>query len=474
MTPSLQDGASYLEDASGFRGHAEAVFVPENEQQIQELMREASARKIPVTISGAGTGVTGGRVAEGGWVVSLERFRELEIRPGYAIAGAGVSLRDLQAAAARTGQFFPPDPTEMSASVGGAVSTNASGSRSFRYGPIRNHVLALAAVFADGSTRAFRRGERIDFAVAPIPRPACTKHSAGYALEPGMEWIDLLAASEGTLAIVTRAEFRLLPVPAALLTGVVFFPDDALALDAVAAWRAVPDVRMIEYMDAPSLDLLRPAYAEVPSLARAAVLIEQEIPSEDSPEAEAWVDRLEAAGALLDESWFASSASDRERFRRFRHVLPELVNDIVRRTGFQKMGSDFAVPVEKNSIMLDFYHSRLNTLFPGQYVIFGHIGDAHLHVNILPRSESEVARGRELMLEFARKAVALGGTVAAEHGVGKRKAHLLAVMYTPQQLAAMIEVKLRFDPGNLLGRGNLFPAVDGRPVIPSVPDTRES
>jgi len=120
------------------------------------------------------------------------------------------------------------------------------------------------------------------------------------------------------------------------------------------------------------------------------------------------------------------------------------------------MGSDFAVPLEHNREMLAYYRDRLRAEFPGQYVIFGHIGDAHVHANILPRSGPEADRARALMVEFARKAVELGGTVSAEHGLGKHKRHLLAIQFTPEQIDSMREVKHRLDPQNLLGRGNLF------------------
>ena len=124
---------------------------------------------------------------------------------------------------------------------------------------------------------------------------------------------------------------------------------------------------------------------------------------------------------LIEASWFATSASDRERFRRFRHALPEAVNDLVRRRNLTKMGSDFAVPVARNRDMLRIYRETLEREFPGQYVIFGHIGDAHLHVNVLPANNDEWKRASGLMTGFARQAVGLGGTVSAEHGLGKRK-----------------------------------------------------
>jgi FAD/FMN-containing dehydrogenase len=258
-----------------------------------------------------------------------------------------------------------------------------------------------------------------------------------------MDWIDLFAGSEGTLGIVTEAEVQLLPAPD-VLAGIVFLISDSAALDVVEAWRRIPGLRMIEYFDANSLDFLRSHYPEVPNRAAAALLIEQE-----EGDLDFWSDNAP------EDSWFAASGADRERFRRFRHALPELVNDTMRRRGFLKLGSDYAVPLARNREMLAEYHSALRQ-HGLEYVIFGHIGDAHPHVNILPRSPAEFETGQRLMLHFARYAVSLGGTVSAEHGLGKRKTHLLELQYTPVQIEAMKDVKRRFDPQWLLNRGNLF------------------
>jgi FAD/FMN-containing dehydrogenase len=233
-------------------------------------------------------------------------------------------------------------------------------------------------------------------------------------------------------------------VPDDVLAGVVFFPNDAAALNAVDEWRSIATLRMLEYFDGRALRFLRTKYPEVPERAGAALLVEDE-----NADADVWVDRIPD-----DDSWFALSDKDRERFRRFRHALPEMVNETMRRRGFLKLGSDFAVPLARNREMLAFYQERLEGL---DYVIFGHIGDAHVHVNILPESQAQFDRGKELMVEFARKAVELGGTVSAEHGLGKRKAHLLEIQFTAEEIAAMKQVKRRLDPHWLLGRGNLFP-----------------
>ena len=456
VTVCLEDVPSvYLEDASGLKGgHAERVIVPADDAGVAAVLREAAAAGIAVTVSGAGTGVAGGRVPFGGWVLSLEKFTRLEVHPGHAVAGAGVLLRDVHAAAAASGQLYPPDPTETGASIGGNIACNASGSRSFRYGATGAWVERLRVVLADGRSLDIGRGEKIDFDPGTIPLPAVTKNTAGYLLRPGMDWVDLFIGSEGTLGVITEATLRLRPAPKAVLAGLVFFASDDEAVTAVEQWRATVSVRMLEYFDQPSLGLLRTRFPEIPAAARAAILFDQEMESDDDPEIDLWLERLEGTGALLDDSWFATSANDRERFRRFRHTLPELVNDAVRRSGAMKMNTDFAVPLARNREMLAYYRRRLDEEFPGRYVIFGHIGDAHVHVNLFS-DPANPGHAAALLSEFARRAVELGGTVAAEHGVGKRKAHLLGLQYAPEHLEAMRAVKRRMDPAGILGRGTM-------------------
>lgn len=439
-------------DASGFAGEAEAGFTPRDPQDLRQILRDASAQAKPVTLAGSWTGLAGGSVPRGGWLIDMAPFRRLDVAPGVAQAGAAVTLADLQAAAKASKQLYGPDPTEQTASVGGMIATNASGSRSFFYKATREHIRAITAAFVDGSLRTFRRGDAIDFPVDELPRARTTKFSTGFFLQPGVDWIDLIAGSEGTLAVVVEAELNLLPLsPHELLTGVLFFSSEESAWNAVDAWRATPGLRMLEYLDHGSLELMETQ----PGGAQAALMIEQELAS---PSLEAlWDERLETEGLLADVSWVAASDADRERFRKFRHALPERINDTVRKNGFLKLGSDCAVPLDGNQAMMRYYRARLDAEFPGQYAVFGHIGDAHVHVNLLPRSEEQFTRGQALMAEFAREAVRRGGCVSAEHGLGKRKAHLLAAQYAPAHIDAMRAVKRHLDPQGLLGQGTLFP-----------------
>ena len=447
----------YLTDASNYRGRADELLLPENEEAVIDIMRRASAEDIPVTISGGGSGLTGGRVPDGGWLVSLEKINAISIHPGYAMCGAGASLTSIQAAAAPSKQFYGPDPTEYSAAIGGTVATNASGSRSFMYRATRQHIRALRIVLANGEVLALRRGDKPPFEIPAIPAPAVRKNTAGYYMRPGMDYMDLFIGSEGTLGVVTEVEVTLLPLPRQLFAGIVFFESDDAALDAVDAWRSVAGVRMLEYVDAASLDMIRVRYPDMPSVARAAVLTEQEVPEGDDAE-EGWLMRLEQSAALIEGSWFATSAADRERFREFRHALPEATIGLARTRGLTLVGTDFSVPIGRNREMLRYYREKLDREFPGHSVIFGHIGDAHVHVNFLAADREQWEIAMRLMHDFARKSVELGGTVSAEHGLGKRKRDYLSIQFSDEQIEAMKVVKRRLDPQWLLGRGTLFAA----------------
>ena len=429
---------SDITDVSGYPGHADQVFSPRDEAELAAMLARASGEGIAVTPMGAMTGLAGGAAPQGGWGVSMTRFRRLDISPGRARVGAGVLLKEVQSAVAADGQFYAPDPTENTASLGGNIAANASGSHSFLYGATRRHVVGLRAVLMDGRIVEYKRGEKVNFDVPPIPLPRTTKHSAGYLLAPRMDFVDLFVGSEGTLGIVTEAELQLLPAPKEVIASVVFFPSEEAALDAVDRWRPAPGLRMLEYLDRASLEMMEEPHG-------GAVMVEQE----------GEID-LDMKGALEHESWVATSPADRERFRRFRHALGERANERIRSGGFMKLGTDYAVPRDRGRDVMELYREILDRDLKLPYVIYGHIGDAHVHINTFPASKAEFDRAKSVLDNLAYPIVAMGGTVGAEHGLGKRKAHLLAIQYQPDVIEAMRAVKRRFDPQWLLGRGNLF------------------
>ena len=489
---------SFLADASNTAGgRAERVLFPESSQEVARALAEAAREGTPVTVAGAGTGIVGGRVPNGGAVLSTARLNRVGefVREtwggGWATAGAGVVLSDFQREAKARGLLYPPDPTEGSCYVGGTLATNASGARTFKYGPTRAYVRALQVAFTTGDLLEIRRGElfagadgsvkiplgggrKIEARLPTYTMPATRKHAAGYFTHPGMDLIDLFVGSEGTLGVITEAELSLLPQPEGVLSGVVFFKSEESLLAFVREARersletransnggASPsaegiDARALEYFDAEALNFLRERYPLVPLGAAGAVFFEQETTTQtEEPLMEGWLELCERHDALAEESWFGTNEHDRTEMRAFRHALPVMVNEWLSRRGQRKVSTDMAVPDAAFPEMLRFYKE---TLRAGRlsYVIFGHIGDNHVHVNILPRDDAEQAAARETYSRFVERAVRLGGTISAEHGVGKIKREYLRALYGERSLREMAELKRAFDPACVLGRGNVF------------------
>jgi FAD/FMN-containing dehydrogenases len=466
-------------------GHADAVVLPESIDDVSEILASANRDGTPVTVSGAGTGTVGGRVAFGGIILATEKLNLIKnVNEGYAVAEAGVVLSDFQQAVEREGMLYPPDPTERGCFLGGNVATNASGARTFKYGPTRNYIQRLKMVLANGEVLELRRGELkaegdrlriplgsgsvIEARLPSYQRPHTRKNATGYFVAPNMDVLDLFIGSEGTLAVVIEIEVRLLTKPQGLLSGVVFFESESDVLSFVAEVRSRSlenrqtanllclDARALEFFDAESLNFLRQKYPNVPESATG-VFFEQETTSdsEDSIMNE-WMLAVEKHRAM-GESWFATNEQDQMKLREFRHQLPVLMNEWFARYEQRKVSTDMAVPDEAFPGMFQLYQETLRESGL-RYTIFGHIGDNHVHVNILPRNDEEGVQARALYVKFLKHAASVGGTLSAEHGVGKLKREYLKLFYSEQQLREMALLKRAFDPNGILGRGNIFSA----------------
>lgn len=512
------DVEDYLSDASNLPGgYTERVFIPETKEEIAEILVGANDKGFSVTVSGARTGTVGGAIPFGGYVISLERFKNLDIVKsdfgGRATAGAGVLLTDVQKRVDAEGLFYPPDPTEWSCQIGGTVATNASGARSFKYGSTRDFVERLEIVLADGEILDIRRGEifskngyieletlsgkKIKAKLPSYPQPDVRKNTSGYFAGERIDAVDLFIGSEGTLGIVTEIELRLLLKPKGFLSGIVFFEDEKDLLDLVLEARsesfatrrsaAVPaavvsasrdqvrwrdahatasedadataiDATVLEYFDEKALAFISEKFPETPKNMAGAIFFEQETTEENEDELfEMWNELLEKHNARIEQSWFAINELDLEKMREFRHALPVAVNERIVKYKQKKVGTDMAVPDDKFESFLSFYKSKLKESGL-KYVIFGHIGDNHLHANMIPENDEDAVKARHLYGRFIAQAIMLGGTVSAEHGIGKLKSKYLYVMYGERYLNEMAELKNAFDRKGILGRGNMFDA----------------
>ena len=389
----------------------------------------------------------------------------------------------------QAGRFFlTPDPTETSASIGGMAACNASGACSFRYGPMRRYVTAVRVALVDGSLLALRRGREraagrsFRFTTEdgrglegrlPSYRLPDVKNASGLYAADDMDLVDLFVGAEGTLGVFTSIELALLPEPACRWGVTAFFPSEATAVAFVKALRGqAPAVQpaAIEFFDARALGLLRlqkasnAAFAGIPGMPESwhtAVYVEYHGAEDPVAEAVAAMSGLMlAAGGSEDATWIATNAAELERLKFFRHAVPEAVNLLIderrrQEPGLTKLGTDMAVPDRCLDEALRMYHAGLDETGL-DHVMFGHIGNNHLHVNILPHTLHDYAVGKDLYLRWARRTIALGGTVSAEHGIGKFKVALLREMYGDAGIHEMRDVKRVFDPAGLLNRGNLF------------------
>lgn len=458
--PSVIEG--YLTDASNLHGEASVLVRPETADEVAEVVGWCQRHGIPLTITAARTSTTGSPVPRGGWLLSTERLTAVEhIGHDTATAQAGVLLGAFQEQIEQHGRFFPPDPTSRHEStLGAAIACNASGARSFRYGATRPWLEALQVVLPTGELIEVRRGDAIP-ASWPQPRwpQPSVKTAAGYA--PPADLLDLFVGQEGTLGVVTRATVRLTDLPADVLGLVVFFPDRAAAVACMRVLRArgrhdptgPVSPRCIEYFDAACLELARARGIEVPEGAAAALFCEQEVAvaGEDEAHLGAWWEVLEAHTPLADGTILAADEPGRVRLLGFRHAVPAGINERVVRNGMPKVGTDLAVPDDALDAMMDAYEAA-----PLEHVLFGHLGDNHLHLNLLPTTPAELALAKATYDDLARQAIALGGTVSAEHGIGKLKVRQLGWMVGDEVLAAFRALKLHLDPAWILGRGTLL------------------
>lgn len=462
--PALIEG--YLTDASNVHGRAEALWRPRSAEEVAWVLSRAQEQGAPVTVTAKRTSTTAASVPTGGWLLSTEL---LDAVLDLDRAQGGILLGAYQAQVEARGRLFPPDPTSRhECSLGAAIACNASGARSFRYGPTRPWVEELQVVLPTGEILRCDRSTPIP-ASWPVPawREPGVKTAAGFY--PADNLLDLMVGQEGTLGVITEARLRLTDKPRGMLSLIAFFPDldstlafvDRARAGARRPFRPVAepgalDPCAIEYYDHNALDLVRQRVPDIPDSAHAALFIEVEHDGE-AP-LEAWWEALVDGGALAEDTVVAEDDTGRARLQAVRHAIPAGVNERVVANGMPKVGTDFAVPDAALAEIMAAYEA-----VDMPKVCFGHIGDNHLHLNLLPDSPAELKRAKALYRDLALRAVALGGTVSAEHGIGKLKRGLLAEMVGPEVLAGFRALKRAVDPAWVLGRGTMLagPEDDG-------------
>lgn len=476
----------YLKDASNTKGFCDSVYFPENKNEIISILKHANYEIIHVTVCGNRTGLTGASVPKGGIVISTEkmnRILEINSKEKYAVVEPGVLLVDFLKEIKTLDLYYPPDPTELNCFIGGTAATNASGAKTFKYGSTRNFILGLEIVLPTGELLSLNRGENIAQKniliiktesnhsyklTVPDLKSELTKNAAGYFCRNNMDAIDLFIGSEGTLGIISKIKLKLLDSPEKILSCVIFFYSEEDGLNFIDEARNISystrqkkvnnliDALALEFFDKNSLKLLFEDYQNIPEDAESAVWFEQELTNDSNDMlTDLWMKLIEKHHGNINKSWIALNEKEKSEFENFRHAISSKVNEFISSHNYRKLGTDFAVPDKQ---LKTFYkHIKNEVKNAGlDYVIYGHFGNSHIHLNMLPKNDNEFESSKKLYSKICIDAIRTGGTFSAEHGVGKNKTDLLLEMYGENVVKEMFSIKKTLDPNLILCPGNIF------------------
>lgn len=431
---------SYGYDNSRQHVRPDAVVQPENHQQVAAIVRLCNEFRIPLTARGRGTGTTGATVPlHGGVILSTERMNrilKLDVANRYMQVEPGVTNQQVQDEARAAGFFWPPDPTSAAyCSVGGNLAYNSAGPRAVKYGTPRDNVFGLRAVTG--------KGEEIRTGVFT------TKGVVGYDLTR------LLIGSEGTLAIITEATLKLMPLAEAKRTLQLIYRDIESAAEAVASIMAQPVTPCaLEFIDGQAIDMIR-NYSEVafPENAGALLMIEVDGPAAQLDYAVAAVSTAASNAGLLSLE-APQTAAEVEALWKTRKALSPALRTIAPK----KINEDVVVPVSNIPALIRGLEALANK-YQITIVNFGHAGNGNIHVNLLldPDDPVQMQNGKRCLDEVFALVLELNGTLSGEHGVGIEKRDFVDREIDPVTLELMRRIKHEFDPNGILNPGKMFP-----------------
>lgn len=419
--------ASYESDWTGrWHGTARAVVRPNHVADIAAVLRICGAHGVGVVPQGGNTGLVGGSVPHQGEVVmSLRRLDEVRVEPhnGWVYAGAGATLASVQRAAAEAGFAFGVDlPSRDSATIGGMIATNAGGIHVVRYGSMRRQVVGLAAVLADG-THIYPR-------MSGLP-----KDNSGY------DMAELLIGSEGTLAVIAGAHLRLIPVARHRVTALIGLESVQEAVDLLPRLRALPSLEAAEIMFDRGVHLVAMhAGLPLPFEPLPPVLLLVECADQRDP-----VDDLAAVLRDCLQVAVAVDGEDRRRLWAYRERHTEAINALGVPVKY-----DVGVRVDSLDEFIEEIDDTLGGAWPEAIVvIFGHLADGNVHVNVLPPEDapSIVSRMDDLVM---RQVIGYSGAISAEHGIGYAKRDWLVKSRHPSEIKPLRAIKDALDPKGIL------------------------
>ncbi|WP_298270254.1 FAD-linked oxidase C-terminal domain-containing protein [Geobacter sp.] len=436
-----QDLLCYGYDATQMEFLPDAVVHPGTPEEIAAILKLANSERFPVFPRGAGSGFTGGALPKGGGIVlvttRLNRILRIDTENLVAEVEPGVVTEQFQLAVEKLGLFYPPDPASLKFStVGGNVAENAGGPRAVKYGVTRDFVMGLEVVLPSGEI--IRTGGET------------YKGVVGYDLTR------LLVGSEGTLGVITKIIFKLLPLPEAKKTMLTIFDSidgAARAVSTIIGNKIIPTT--LEFMDHATLQCVdRRFNLGLPAAARAVLLIEVDGDRELIEKQAARIHEVVKPLGLV-EFKVAKDAAESEQLWKVRRLVSPSLRDV----NPTKYNEDIVVPRSRVPDVIRKIDA-IATRYGIPIVNFGHAGDGNIHVNVMIDKEipGMDEKAHAAIEEIFRAALELGGTMSGEHGVGLAKQPYIPLELSPVQIATMQAVKKALDPNNILNPGKMFPA----------------
>ncbi len=485
--------AVYGEAAGVARCWPRAVAVPVDTRDLQLLVGWAHRENVPLVPRGSGSGMAGGAVGDG-VVVDISRFRtigDVDRTTQTVRVGAGVLRGEVDRAARAVGLRFPVDPSSGEfCTIGGMAATNAAGAHAMRHGPMRPWVQALHCVFDDSSAAEIRRGSAPPREIAAVDRfmrdahdaivrrehatpsvhRGVYKDSSGYATSAyaaGSDLVDLLVGSEGTLALFTDVELRLEPVPAAgaSLLGEFRTLDDAV--HAAAEARAL-GASACELLDRTFLEVAAKGNTPLPVGPGADAVLLVKFDGESTRDVGARARSIEQAFRRIGASGVTLAlepAAERDLWE-LRHAVSPILSRLDPSLKSMQFIEDGAVPPAHLADYVRGVRAVLDR-HKVQGVIFGHAGDAHIHVNpLIDVSQPDWRAKIDAILDgIVALTASLGGTLTGEHGDGRLRTPLLARVWTDAARERFALVKRCFDPAGILNPGVKVPLPGQRPLV---------
>lgn len=513
---SLTGFEEYLRDESRFVGFATGFIKARHENDVITSIALANRFHTPLTVVSGKTSITGASAPHGGVILSVRDLNDVD-ENDFSLVGPGAILKDYKKLVESKGFFYPPDPTsEDSCCIGGTIACNASGSLSYLYGPTRDYIQGLRVVLPSGIVLNIARGEVFaengvfrtqgtDSSGRPvtdltIPAPAISqapwkmvKNAAGLFSQDKMDLIDLFIGGEGVLGVILQARTKLLAKRYPYFALMIFTPSRKSTVALVRTLdrlkklfhdkscmtsgnsdlnqepflpddvEDLTDFRKIcpscmEWFGASTSSLLGGDRGKKIEQFYGALYVEQEYSDDEdmSDKLTQWSKLIDffnisdALGPMQTEA--AVDAKHLRALRQDRIRIPERLNELIK-PGLRKIGTDLSVSMEKLDLLMKLYDEKLPK---GISYIFGHIGNAHLHANIVARNPDEIKQFTDLHQELARYVCSIGGSVSGEHGIGKLKKELLKTMIGEHGINEIRKVKTALDPFGILNPGNII------------------